>query len=333
MKDVKKMTGSLMLVLAALVLYGSGRNEKESEAVRVTVSPQMPSVMATFSSVTLSAVSGGVRGEFRNGHASGLMAVLLIDTARNGQLTPLRAYACNHQDSTFVFTGLEPVETDFAVCLQDRYGNRSDTAWFRGITPLYEEKIETDKWTWYQSLPSDVLIWTEMSSGIYAPWTMWDNNLAAGWAGVYVNNQSDVFFPFTLTVSLGDSYILSRIVIHHWRFAEGGFAGGALKSFQIYGSNLDRPGDDLFGGDWQLLGDFESEIPSGNAEPTQADKDIGVFDGENFFFEANDIAPNPFVPTKFMRFRYRGTWNGRGIGDAVYVAVAEVRLFGQKANN
>jgi hypothetical protein len=311
-----------------------GKNEKESEAVNITVSPQTPPVMEAFKTVNLSAVFGGVKGDYKNDSKTELKAVLLLDSAGDGNYTQLRAFVCNRPISVFTYTGLKATPSNFAIYLQDRYGNRSDTARYKGLTPLYEEKIENEKWTWYQTLPSDMLLWTEMHSNIYAPWRMWDNDLAASWDAVYVvDNVQSALFPYTLTISLGDSYLLSRIILHHWRMHTGGYTGGAPKSFQVWGSNLEQPGDDLFGGDWNLLGDFESEIPSGNASPTQADKDLAVFDGDPFFFEANDVTPEPYLPPRFVRFRFRGSWNGRGIGDVATIWISEVRLFGQKINN
>lgn len=312
-------------------LYCVGKNEKESEAVSITVSPETPPIVEAFTTINLAAVFGGVKGEYENAYKTEIKAVLLADTVGNGIYTQLRSYVSNSPNSRFVYTGMKAVETNFALYLQDRYGNRSDTAWFSGITPIFEEEIKSDKWTFYESLPSDLKNWTEKNShSNYAPWTMWDGDLAAGWGGTYVMDLKDYLFPYTITTNLGDEYILSRIVIHHWRLNGGGFGGGAPKAFQIYGSNLDRPGDNLFGGDWELLGNFESEIPSGNESPTQADLDFAVYDGETFFFEVNDVTPNPFVPTKFMRFRFLGSWDGRGIGDVANIAIAEIKLFGQR---
>ena len=316
-------------------LYSVGKNEKESEAISITVSPETPPVITAFATVNLSAVFGGVKGEYRNESNSDLKAVLLIDTLGNGVFQQLRAFVSNDPNSRFMYLGLDSVAIDFAVYLQDRFGNRSDTAWFRGITPLYEELIPKNNWTWYQ-LPSDALVWSEMAANgnRYAPMSMWDGDLGATvWSNVYSNDVNDLVFPSTLTVSLGDSYALSRLVIHHWGKTDAGYGVFSPKSFQIWGSNLNLPGDDLFGGDWQLLGDFESKIPSGNATPTRSDKDSGVFDGDPFFFEVNDITPNPFVPTKFIRFNFRGNWEGLGIGDPVKICIAEIYLYGQKTES
>ena len=324
-------------------LYSIGKNEKESEAVDITVSPDTPPVIAAFATFNLTASFGGVRGAYSNDSKSDLKAVLLIDTIGNGEFQQLRAYVSNSPNAVFNYNGLESVETDFAVYLQDRFGNRSDTAWFHGITPLFEEPIPNDHWTWYELLPSDLAIWAEMSAwrNSYAPWTMWDGNIAYNvWSNAYVGQTPATYsytFPFSLTISLGGSYTLSRIIIHAWRM-HGEYTGTAVKSFQVYGSNLDRPGDDIYGEDWVLLGDFEDEIPSGNATATQADRDYAVFDGKVFYIEENDLTPtNPFVPIKYFRFLFRGNWAGRTIGDPVSgtggVSIAELRLFGKKSED
>ncbi len=310
-------------------LYCVGKNEKESEGIEISVSPETPPVVDAFPTIHLMASFGGVRGEYKNEHKSELKAVLLADTAQNGMYMQLRSYVSNSPSSKFTYLGLNSKEMNFAIYLQDRYGNRSDTAWFSAITPMFEEAISNTTWEWYQALPSDYFMYSEMSSNNYRPQNMWDNDLAASWGGTYHVNRATEFLPFTLTVKLGVEVSLSRIVLHHWRLNDSSFGAGAPKFFQIYGSNLDRPGDDVFGDDWVLLGDFESQIPSGNSVPTQADKDFAVFDGEPFFFEVKDNIPNPYLPTKFIRFRFLGNWRGYGIGDPANITISEMRLFGQ----
>lgn len=311
-------------------LYCIGKNEKESNPIDISVSPLTPPVVEAFPSLVVSAAFGGVRGQYTNEHKGELKVTLLADTAGTGHYALLRSFVSNNPNARFVYTGLKAEETNFAAYLQDRYGNRSDTAWFKGLTPLFEEEIDHSTWEFYQSLPSDVLKWTEMgANNLYAPFRMWDNDLAASWGGVYIMSVNDYYFPYTITIKLGTEIILSRLIMHHWRLNGGGFGGGAPKTFQIYGSNLDKPRDNLFEGDWTLLGNFESEIPSGKSEPTQADIDLAVFDGETFFVEATDDIPNPFVPTKFIRIRFLGNWSGRGIGDQVNIAISELKLFGR----
>lgn len=314
-------------------LYCVGKNEKESQAIDVAVSPETPPIVEAFPTLNLSAVFGGIRGEYKNEYKTELKAVLLADTIGDGIYTQLRSYVSNNPNAKFTYIGLDSKKTNFAIYLQDRYGNRSDTVKFDEVTPLYEESIENSTWSLYEALPSDYLMWSEKGAhDNYAPWRMWDNDLAAGWAGTYHVNRSTESLPFTLTIRLGTTVILSRVVLHHWRLNDSAFGAGAPKIFQVYGSMLDRPGDDLFGGDWTLLANFESEIPSGNALPTQSDKDFAIFDGVSFFFEATDDIPNPFVPTKFIRFRFLGNWRGYGTGDPANITISEMKLFGQRYN-
>lgn len=315
-------------------IYSVGKNEKESAPVEISVSPLTPPVVDAFPSLNISAIFGGVRCQYQNEHQGELKLTLLADTAGDNRYTLLRSFVSNNPAARFTYTGLESEETNFAAYLQDRYGNRSDTAWFSSLTPLFEEEIDKSNLEFYKDLPSDLLKWTEMGAhSNYAPWKMWDNDLAPSWSGVYVMNLSGYTYPYTLTIKLAKEITLSRIIMHHWRLNGGGFKGGAPKYFQVYGSSKDKPADDLFGDDWTLLGDFHSEIPSGKPEPTQADINFAVFDGEPFFFEATDEIPDPFVSIKFIRLRFMGNWEGRQIGDQANTTVAEIRLFGQYKNN
>jgi hypothetical protein len=307
-------------------LFCVGKNEKQSAAVEVTVSPLTPPVYDALPSLALQAAFGGVRGTFQNPHGSELKAYLLADTANDGRYTLLRSFVTNGRNSKFVYLGLNSKETRFAAYLQDRWGNRSDTV-FATLTPLFEEKIDKSTWTHYSDqLPSDCNEWPEKNITNYNPQRMWDNDNPANWFACIIGNAD---FPLMRTVRLGASVVLSRVVIYHAWMWKGGYAGGAPKTFEVYGSNLDRPGDDLLGGDWTLLGDFVSEIPSGNATPTQADDDQGKYDGDMFFFEPSDRIPDTNLPTKFIRFRFTGTWDGVGIGDFGWVTIGEIDLYGQ----
>ncbi|MDR3267606.1 MAG: DUF4959 domain-containing protein [Tannerella sp.] len=311
-------------------LFCVGKNEKTSEAIEVTVSPSTPPVIEAFPSLEVNAVFGGVRGNYQNLHESELKVYLLADTANTGRYELLRAFVSNSRDARFLYLGLQAKEARFAAYLQDRWGNRSDTL-FQTLTPDFEVEIDKDTWSYYSPyLDSDCHVWLEMGGNLYHPSRMWDNENPANWNAGTIG---DAVFPFTTTIKLGKTVRLSHITIYAARMWGGGYTGYTPKLFEVYGSNVNTPGDALTGGDWTLLGDFVSEIPSGNAEPTQTDKDQGMFDGEVFFFEPSERIPDPYLPTQFIRFRFLGTWNGMGIGDKNAVFIGELDVWGQEYNN
>lgn len=307
-------------------LYCVGKNEKESAPVEVTVSPLTPPYIEAFPSLTMQNAFGGVRGSFQNLHESELKVTLMVDSLGEGRYELLRSYVTNLRDAKFNYLGLPPKESSFAAYLQDRWGNRSDTAYF-SLTPLFEDKIDKSTWSWYgESMPSDSHDWPEKAANnLYMPSRMWDDENPAEWRG----SLMDGILPFTVTVKLGIRVTLSRIVVYHCHLWGGGYTGNAPKRFEIWGSDKDKPGDDLLGGDWTMLGNFTSVLPSGRSEATEADKQAGIYDGDTFFFEPTDEIPNPYQPTKFIRFRHLETWNGDSNGINGRVMIGEIDLYGQ----
>lgn len=309
--------------------YSVGKNEKQSEATEIIVSPLTPPVIEAFPSLDLAATFGGIRGSFINVHQSELKVTLLADTIGDNRYTLLRSYTSNSPFVRFTYLGLSSKKSNFAAYLQDRWGNRTDTLFFKDLTPLFEEKIDKSTFEWYRMLPSDLQHYVEEPFPYYNPVNLWDGSISFGqwWGWVLLDR-----LPFTHTIRLGKSVILSRITIYQmsnfgaYRAAYNG--AGAPRSFEIYGSNLDRPDDNLFGSDWTLLGRFESEMPSGKDMPTQADKDYAWFEGDKYFFEPTEEISNPYKPTKFIRFRFLRTWNDGEIGDLTGVAMSEIDVFG-----
>lgn len=120
------------------------------------------------------------------------------------------------------------------------------------------------------------------------------------------------------------SVVLSRIRVHQRpQFA---YTGSEIKRFELYGSNKERPGDDLFGGDWILLGQFSSWKPSGSGPVTEEDFDYAAVRGEDFEIEPTDEVENPWVPVQYIRFRTMETWGGNTeLGQA---CLAEITLYG-----
>ncbi|MDR1668008.1 MAG: DUF4959 domain-containing protein [Bacteroidales bacterium] len=311
-------------------LFSVGKNEKRSEPIEISVAPLTPPVLDAFPTIELGPVFGGVKGTFVNLHESELKLSLLADTVGDGRYTLLRSFVTNSSNAKFSYMGLPSIQSDFACYIQDRWGNRSDTVFFDDLTPFFEEPIDNkEDWTWYKLLPSDNFNWTEMAANPnnYKPENLWDRQNPAAYTGIY--HHYPVQLPFTITISLGERpVVLSRFVFYQWRLTPA-YGSGLPKRFQIYGSNLDNPGDDYRGDDWTLLGDFESVLPSGRSEPTPADNETIVNEGESFFFEVTENIPDPYVPTKFIRILFLENWAGAKIGETALIMFAEIDLYGR----
>jgi hypothetical protein len=302
-----------------------GKNEKPSDAISITVSPLTPPVIEAFPSLSLNAVFGGVSGSYQNLYDSELKVSLLADTTGTGNYELLRSFVSNGLRPEFMYLGMESKETRFAAYLQDRWGNRSDM-FYDTLTPMFEREIDKETWEWYSpSLPSDCQTYAEGNSVLYGTSNMWDNENPMDWKSGTVGYG---ILPFTTTIKLGARVTLSHITLYAARMWPMAYSGQAPKVFEVYGSDRDYPGDDLFGGDWNLLGQFISTIPSGNATPTQADKDHAVDDGDVYFFLPTETIPDPYLPTRFVRIRFIETWQ-KVSGENERAFIGELEIWGK----
>ncbi len=301
-------------------LYSVGKNGKESQAVNITVSPLASPIYEAIQSLELQDMFGGIRGKFENPSNALLTVVLSADTAHTGNQTWLRSFVLGNTNPSFAYLGLSDEETEFSVYVKDRWGNKSEARTFT-CTPMLEEPIDKQYWSKYE-LESDETGARE--SPRYRFECIWDGITVGDWNYFFISYDKPL--PRTFTIKLGQRVRLSRFVMHHaYNFPyERSFTP---KKIELYVSDSDAPGDDLFGGDWQLIAQLESTIPSGLAEPTQEDKDHARFDGENMFIESTDEIPNPYVPAKYLRVRVLKNWD-EDLTEAS-IAIGEIDLFGQ----
>ncbi|MDR2038477.1 MAG: DUF5126 domain-containing protein [Bacteroidales bacterium] len=312
-----------------VIIHTVGENQKESDPYELEVNPLTPPVLTAFSTLSIKEMFGGIRGSFENPDKASLAVVVMADTLDIGLWSSLRTFYFGLPKVSFSHNGMSPKETKFGVYLRDRWGNKSDTL-VEYLTPKFEEEIPKNA-TNYSSgfkkhtLPSDEDEHVEGPG--YALEKLWDgitsdvnSNIFAGLHGIPM--------PRTFTISIGCEAIISRIVVHQRKDYE--YTGAGVKKFKLYGSNADKPGDSLApGGDWILLGDFESVIPSGSATPTEDDKIYANQRGENFELIETPETPDPWVPVKYIRFQAIETFEG---GKASQIIIAEISLHGQVQN-
>jgi len=309
----------------AVKLYSVGKNSKESNPVEITVSPLTPPIIEAFPSLDLVQTFGGVQGSFYNAHGSYLTAILMADTAQTGNPEWLQSFVIKDRNARFAFLGLDSITTDFSVYLKDRWGNKSDTKYFT-LKPLFEKEIEKSKWRRY-ALPSDYYNPLENNESRYRFENAWDGITETQWGDVFCTTVGP--YPMIFTIDLGQTVSISRFKFWHWRGYE--FTGAHnLKVFECWGSNVQLPGDDLFGGDWTLLAICRSHKPSGddNLTVTAEDRAYGR-EGENHFFRVTDEIPNPHIPIRYFRIRVLENWFGAIPGATGQTVIPEMTLYGQ----
>lgn len=290
-------------------IFSVGKNEKKSDPVVVEVTAETPPVKSVFETISLMETFGGVTVRFENQTRSNFALYILVDTTGQGAWAPANTFYTSAMEGRYSVRGYEPEERNFAVYIQDRWENKSDTL-FKKLTPLYEEEIPKNNWK-NMKLPTDT--WQQAEG--YVLEQLWNNQI--NWSGFASSNSSTQ--PQHFTIDLGQEITLSRFKIHQFYDAPGHFYNGsALKKFELYGSNS----PDLDGGweNWQLLGTFESFKPSGlpRGQHTQEDIQYAGIDGEDFEFEEQPPA------VRYLRLRTLESYSSAG-----QVTISELTLFGK----
>lgn len=308
-------------------LFSVGRNEKNSDAVRISVSPSTPPVIDAMKSMKLSEGFGSVRGSFENPTRTPLTAVLMADMKGNGIYNQLRAFTLSDPISSFVYNGLDTIDVNVRVYLKDHFGNKSGVA-DTTLRPWFEQEIPKLKWSKYD-LPSDFSMAAE-SESTYGMYRLWDGIYNVR-ANTYATANTAPAHPYTFTFSLGQYAKISRFVLHHRLNFE--YSGKTPKKFELWASGVESPGDDLIlSGNWFCLGVFHSKIPSGAKDGTTAtneDKAYANATGEQFYIEPSTETPNPYLPVKYIRFRTAEVWDGSTAGQII---ISEIDLYGQIVN-
>jgi len=242
---------------------------------------------------------------------------LSADTTHTGNPIWLRSFILESKNPVFYYLGLKNEETEFSVYLKDRWGNRTDAKIFTR-TPMFEEELDKNLWRKY-TLPSDKfdhyehfrfeMLWDKMNSP--------DNHF---WLSLRV------LLPVTFTIDLGQSVKLSRFVMYH-AYNEPYTTYRVPKKMELWVSDLYAPGDDLFGGDWQLIARLESTTFSGQETATDEDKLRAIWEGENMFIEPTDEIADPYVSFRFLRIRVLQMWD-KDVTDP-HICIGEIDHFGQ----
>jgi hypothetical protein len=306
--DTLRLVGFGDTLVHKVQLFSVGKNEKASAPVEFTVQPLRPTVLSTFSSITMSATFGGVQVSFRNDAKDNLAITVMRDSTGQNTWTTVNTFYTGAPIGTYSVRGFDTTVQKFAVFVRDRWDNRSDTL-IKILKPVYEALIPKNTWNALH-LPTDSWVPAEN----YRLEQMWDNNINSIFAST---NQS--LLPQWHTIDLGKKIVISRI-IEHQQNGDHFYAGSAVKKFEVWGSN--DPNPDGSWDRWELFGSFNSFKPSGLplGQTTEADRNYAWFKGEDFAFDR-------LVPAvRFIRIKVLETYSMSG-----QVVIAELDIWGQPA--
>lgn len=302
-------------------IYSIGKNKKESNPVTVTVSPKVPPIVEAFPSLNMIATFGGVEGSFKNESKTPIKAVLMADTANTGEPVFLQSYVFDNPNAVFTLRGLASKPIKFYIYLMDRWGNMSPTKEYE-LTPLFEERLDKTIWKEHK-LPSDFQnthennYWGYQFQGLFSdficPYGEWYGNFI----------PEPLPLPSLFTIDLGVTAKISRfILVPSWLWYYNKYP----RYFEVWGSSILNPGDDLSGDEWKILGEFHSYKPSGE-DPlvtTYADHNFIWPNGENFDVKPSELQPDPYFPVRIIRFKILQNWF-----DSDMYSIDELSIWGE----
>jgi len=300
-------------------VYSVGKNAKASEPLIIQVNPTTaPVILAT---KQLNETFGGISVRIENPQRAALAIELMGDTAHLGYHSTLQTFYTSAEKATFAYRGLDTVSYDFSVYLRDRWDNISNTI-EATLTPWFEEYVP--KSTWREvNLPGDAYL-PMQERNEYKIYNLWDEDRFSGnWVSYFSISYP---YPQLITWDMGMMAILSRARVFHMPEGTGRILGmEAPRKIEIYGSVAPNP-DGSLDESWIPLGKFEI-LPVSGQLPASAE-DIAYMRNNGFDcdFEANDFAPNPFVPVRYIRFKTIETYNGPMSSGST--AFKEIDLFG-----
>lgn len=289
-------------------LYTVGRNEKLSDPVVVEVAPKKPPVIKVFESVEVLEGWGGATVLLTNEDEES-MTVDVLTTNDQGDLIVAETFYTNMKEAKLPVRGFDAELRRFGVVVRDHWNNRSDTL-FAEVTPWLEELIP--KPFVKVDLPTDYT--QPHNSGTARLELIWDGKYTSPDYVSVPGHGVPQWFTFDMKVQAK----LSRVVLFNRTQERFLYNSGAVKRWEIYGSNDPNP-NGSFDDSWTLLMECQSIKPSGlpPGENTEEDR-VYAAAGEEFVF------PEDTPPVRYLRWKVYENW-----GNVTHVNIVEIDLFGQ----
>lgn len=294
-------------------LYSVSKSDEKSSPLKVTIHPTRPPVQLSASTLDVYATFGGVVLNYHNPFETEFVAYTLIKNEEGEWEEYDRIYS-GAEFNKHAVRGLEPASVDFAFYLRDKWRNHSDTI-YQSLTPLYEEELNKELW-------KDAALIDDFNERLYANngvdylWTPGDRTY---FFQDHRDTPEKAVMPNWITIDFGRPYILGRMKSHMVQHADSWMFGSCSpRLFEVWGSNEATTDWSK----WTLLGDFESNKPSGLPVGSLNNDDRQqIAEGEDFEFE---LTENSY---RYIRYKVKETW-----GRSNYFCLLELSFWGQAVN-
>ncbi len=301
-------------------LYAVDRSNNNSEATEIEVTPFKSFIYNVQESLKMKEDLGGVRVTWDNPDKK---TVFVYIDFNKGEKNYERILSSSLSKPTIMIRGLDPVEYNFSVRVEDFNGNKTDSLQVGKYKPLLEQKIDKKSWTLLQNLSVD----GDKYEGKLV--NFFDDLIDTK----EVNTDNSYFiisrdenggmlkWPLDIVIDLNKTVVINRFVVWQRAFeylnnAQNGVSTGYyyykeenMRSFSIAAST------DL--STWTPLGTFDIGDPrdaSGNI-PSTAIK--AAIDGHEFNLET---VSQPF---RYLKFSILSNYGGE-----INVYGSEITLYG-----
>lgn len=290
-------------------LYSVDRGLNKSKPVTVKIKPHTPPVYSTFESLSIKATFGGALFTFENKDSANLAILPLTKDSLNLWVSAGEIYHTSSTSGKFGVRGYDSTKRVFAVYVRDDWGNVSDTL-VKEIKPLYEEELD-------KSLFKAVHL-----DGDYTKPNMGTQVIERAWNDSRSENDFTTLpgygLPQSFTFDLGVKAKLSRLVVWTRLSSRFLYASGAVKKWELWGSNDPNP-TGAWDSTWTLLMTCEAVKPSGLPVGQNTAEDKAFADaGWEFVF------PLDTPPVRYLRWKTLANW-----GNVSHITITELTLYGK----
>lgn len=318
-------------------LYKVNKHEQLSAPLAIEFTPLESLVSIAKESLKLKATFGGIYATWSNPAATELGIRLMANNKdKNDAMETQTVYFSSAEKGANAFRGFESEERRFAIAIEDKWGNSSDTVYLTTI-PLFEKMIEKPYADFRSSIPYDN---TSSLSGSYPFWKLWDNQGYVARNGWLTKSGAS---GRSFTIDLQKVAKLSRIITHsyhtepYWQVNITGYELWGIDKID-YEKLKDKPywldeetvrkggipeldpltelPEHTFKDDWQFLGLFF--WPDYRKTPQEA-----VFGAHGAEFELPDEAE----PVRYLRFIVRQVVMAEPAANN-YFSMGEITLYG-----
>jgi len=189
-------------------IYKVNKNNEKSASVSIEFSPLESLVSMAQKSLELSPGFGGIIANWDNPKKTELgIAVLVEDSVDTSKLILKDVYYSAMEKDVHAFRGFPAKKTTFAVFIEDKWGNISDTVRFT-TTPFFETMIPKPYADFRANVPYDNTTYYDNNRVFSALWDNKVNQSGHGWLTKSGNSGLSITFDMKQVAKL------SRIVIH-----------------------------------------------------------------------------------------------------------------------